>query len=142
MKKYFACDFCDKKFDNESDCSEHEKTCIEKSTPVKAIHLDNFGNSCEYGVMIYNRALQKGGRISLMPHKYADECCQFVEISKFKFDKIKELEDGSIIIYTRNFDKEYEKLCLLNLIIHRQTKLRNDINYLNCLIKDLASLPN
>ena len=124
----FKCELCGKEFDTIEKANAHEKYCSIKNVPIKAIVLNIFNKIM---IMEYPNAKYWKDKdilrckVNLMPTSRNDECNYFYPTLRFNFDTIKKAEDGDLIIYTMNFDKDYEKQCISNLIFLRIKELED-----------------
>lgn len=124
----FECELCGKEFDTIEQANAHEEYCSIKNIPVKAIVLNIFNKIMiiEYPKAKYwkDKHLVRC-KVNLMPTSKYDECNYFYPALQFRFETIKKINNGDLVIYTTNFDKEYEKKCISNLINLRIKELKN-----------------
>lgn len=139
----FKCELCGSEFDTIEQANEHEKDCSLKNVPIKAIVL--YDNDDKIMIMNYPDAKYWKDKnitrckVNLMPTKRCEECNYFYPALQFKFDTIKCIE-GNLIIYTMNFDKEYEKSCIKNLFRYRKKHFENYLIYIKNRITKLENI--
>lgn len=133
MKTKFVCEKCNKCFETENECIEHEKICcLKESLPIKGIFIgtDNDENF-EIYIMEYPTAtLFEKNKIKLVGESY-----HFIpfEISKLNLEEIYEYNYASLGIFTTNFSKEHEEECI-DKLIKRNKEIFKD--YLEASIKN------
>lgn len=123
MKTNFYCESCGKNFDNKDECLEHEKNCGIKF-PVKIITINKAINEkAEIKIFTYPEAVRYGDMMKFIPSSiHMDN----VYVNRLFLDKIKSLEDY-YAIHTTNFDKEYEKECILKLLEYKKEVLNESL---------------
>jgi hypothetical protein len=133
MKKVYYCEYCNKKFENESNCSLHEEMCNTQNIPIKVIVLtyDDIIEICEYPT-----AKIRNDEIKFVDPSYH---FNFIKLRHFNLDHVRKLEDGDYCIYTTNFTESYETDCIQRLI---ETKRKKYDEILNNITKQLESLTN
>lgn len=111
----YICEKCGAVFTDIDECSEHEKTCTQP--PIKAIMaqyepqnaLPFRINVVEYPDTSYER---QGSMVYLVPGE--SDSCKFE--SDLHLDEVQDASNYGLIIYTTNFDKKYEKICVIKLV--------------------------
>lgn len=134
MKKVYYCEYCNKEFTHESDCSKHEETCNTQNIPIKVILLNSDDT---IGIYEYPTAKIRNNEIKFVDPSYH---FNFVKLRLFNLDHVRKLEDGDYCIYTANFTESYETDCIQRLIEAKREKYDKILNNVTKQLESLANL--